>query len=69
MHSPEEAYKVRKSYSIKNEEVSVIMFFSTEHKTIFTHHNTYLHTRRSTTDKSQIGHCDEMKFGSKKVKL
>lgn len=69
VHSPEDAHKERKSYSLKNEDVSVIGFFSTEHKTIFTHHDTFLHMHLITKDKSQMGHCDEMKFDSKKVKL
>ena len=69
VHSPEDAHKQRKSYSLKNEDVSVIGFFSTEHKTIFTHHDTFLHMHLITNNKSKMGHCDEMKFDSKKMKL
>jgi acetolactate decarboxylase len=50
------------NYEIKQQEVMLVGFFSTEHKTIFTHHDTFLHIHLITEDKTKMGHLDEIKI-------
>jgi len=69
--SPDEAHKGQKNYEIKNEQSEIIGFFSTEHKAIFTHHDTLLHMHLITADRKKMGHLDEvlLKKGTMKVYL
>ncbi len=48
--SPHEAHKGQKIYTLNNEQSEIIGFFSTEHKTIFTHHDTFLQMQLITID-------------------
>ena len=41
--SPAEAHQGQTNYEIYNESVEIIGFFSTEHKGIFSHHNSKIH--------------------------
>ncbi|WP_300353362.1 acetolactate decarboxylase [Fluviicola sp.] len=58
--SPDEAHKGQKNYELKDEQSEIIGFFSTKHKAIFTHHDTYLHMHLITTDQQKMGHLDSM---------
>jgi acetolactate decarboxylase len=69
VHSPEEAHVGQANYSIKNKNAEIIGFFSTEHQTIFTHHSTFVHMHLITDDLLQMGHVDELKLDSKKIRL
>lgn len=67
--SPDEAHKGQKNYELKNEQSEIIGFFSTEHKAIFTHHDTFLHMHLITTDKQKMGHLDKVLFKKGTMKL
>ncbi len=67
--SPEEAHKGLVSYTLNNEASDIIGFFSTDHKTIFTHHDTYLHMHLITADRLKMGHLDEVILGKGSIKL
>lgn len=67
--SPDEAHKGQVNYPLNNEQAEIIGFFSTEHKTIFTHHDTFLHMHLMTTDKQKMGHLDEVWFKKGRMKL
>jgi acetolactate decarboxylase len=67
--SPNDAHKGQKNYKIKNEPSDLIGFFSTEHETIFTHHDTYLHMHLITADRQKMGHLDEVLFKKGTMKL
>jgi len=67
--SPDEAHKGQKNYELKNEKSDIIGFFSTEHKAIFTHHDTYLHMHLITEDRNKMGHLDELLFKKGTIKL
>jgi acetolactate decarboxylase len=41
--SPKEAHQGQTNYELKDEEATIIGFFSTEHKGIFTHHDSNVH--------------------------
>ncbi len=53
--SPDEAHKGQKNYELNNEPSDIIGFFSTEHKAIFTHHDTFLHMHLITLDRKKNG--------------
>lgn len=67
--SPEKAGLHQKNYTVKNKNVELLGFFSTDHAGIFTHHDTYLHLHLITEDKTQSGHLDELSMIKGKAKL
>lgn len=67
--SPDEAHIGQKNYKLSNEPSEIIGFFSTEHKAIFTHHDTYLHMHLITKDRQKMGHLDEVLFKTGSMKL
>jgi acetolactate decarboxylase len=67
--SPDEAHKGQKNYNLQNESSEIIGFFSTKHKAIFTHHDTYLHMHLITTDRQKMGHLDAVLFKKGTMKL
>lgn len=67
--SPDEAHKGQKNYALENEPSLIIGFFSTEHKAIFTHHDTFLHMHLITEDRQKMGHLDEVVFRKGGMKL
>lgn len=67
--SPGEAHKGQKNYELKNEPADIVGFFSTEHKAIFTHHDTFLHMHLMTANKQKMGHLDEVLFKKGTMKL
>lgn len=69
VNSPDDVFKTQKSFHLTNEESEIVGFFSTEHKTIFTHHDTYLHLHLITADRNKMGHLDEVFFKPGSMKL
>lgn len=69
--SPDEAHQGQVNYKLENEQSEIIGFFSTEHKAIFTHHDTFLHMHLITADRQKMGHLDEvlLKKGTMKLYL
>lgn len=67
--SPEDAHKGQKNYELKNEQAEIVGFFSTKHKAVFTHHDTYLHMHLITTGRDKMGHLDEVLFKKGTMKL
>lgn len=67
--SPEEAHQGQTNYPLDNEEVEIIGFFSTEHKAIFTHHDSFLHMHLITKDESKMGHLDAVEINKMKLYL
>lgn len=67
--SPDDAHKAQVNYQIENQLSEIIGFFSTEHKGIFTHHDTYLHIHLITTDRKKMGHLDKVLFKKDAMKL
>lgn len=58
--SPDEAHQGQINYELISQEVEIIGFFSTEHKGVFTHHDSYLHMHLITTDEHKMGHLDAL---------
>ena len=67
--SPKEAHSGQVKYELGAEEVEIIGFFSTEHKGIFTHHDTYLHLHLITKDERKMGHLDVVELGEMRLYL
>jgi len=67
--SPDEAHEGQVNYSLQNQDVEIVGFFSTEHKAVFTHHDTFLHMHLITKDKKQMGHLDDLHLRPGTVKL
>lgn len=67
--SPEEAHQGQTNYNIANEDAEIIGFFSTEHKGVFTHHDSFLHMHLIIKDESKMGHLDELEIGEMKLYL
>jgi len=65
--SPEEAHKGQTNYNLKNEDVEIIGFFSTEHKGVFTHHDSFLHLHLITKDESEMDHLDMIEFSKMRL--
>lgn len=61
--SPEEAHMGQTDYSLIDESVEVVGFFSREHQGVFTHHDSFLHMHLISEDESKMGHVDELKIG------
>jgi len=60
--SPQEAHQGQQSYSLENEEVEIVGFFSREDQGVFTHHDTFIHMHLITKDENQMGHLDRAVF-------
>ncbi|MDB9961774.1 acetolactate decarboxylase [Oceanihabitans sp.] len=67
--SPEEAHKGQTNYDLKNEDVEIIGFFSTKHKGVFTHHDSFLHLHLITKDERKMGHLDMVACSKMKLYL
>lgn len=62
VRSPRDAHQGQKDYVLYNVTAEILGFFSTEHKAVFTHHDTFLHLHLITKDKTSMGHLDDVKF-------
>ncbi|MEL6559087.1 MAG: acetolactate decarboxylase [Bacteroidota bacterium] len=67
--SPSEAHQGQVKYAVKGETVEIIGFFSTEHKGIFTHHDSFVHMHLITIDEQKMGHLDELEMEEMKLYL
>lgn len=67
--SPKDAHRGQVNYELKDEQIEILGFFSTQHKAIFTHHDTYLHMHLITADRKKMGHLDEVLFKKGSMKL
>jgi acetolactate decarboxylase len=68
VRSPEEAHQGQVNYELSNQHAELIGFFSTEHQTIFTHHDSFMHIHLITKDRQKMGHLDRLILG-KEAKL
>lgn len=57
--SPQEAHVGQTDYGLTNVPVDMVGFFSTEHQTVFTHHDIFIYIHLITTDKAKMGHLDK----------
>ncbi|MDO5978944.1 acetolactate decarboxylase [Flavivirga spongiicola] len=67
--SPDQAHQGQTNYELKDEEAEIVGFFSTEHKGVFTHHDSFLHMHLITKDENKMGHLDELEIENMKLFL
>jgi len=60
VRSPAEAHAGLVDYFLEDQIVEILGFFSTEHRTIFTHHDTYLHLHLINNNYTMMGHVDDL---------
>jgi len=69
VRSPEDAHRGKVDYVLNQGIVSIIGFYSTRHRGIFTHHDTYLHLHLLSADKQKMGHVDGLRFDPKHMRI
>lgn len=69
VRSPQDAHQGQVNYKVTNEPVEIIGFFSRKHKSIFTHHDSFVHMHLITGDKKMMGHLDGATFKKEKIQL
>lgn len=62
VRSPDDAHKGQVNYSLANEPAEMLGFFSTGHKAVLTHHDTFLHIHLITANRQMMGHLDAATF-------
>jgi len=67
--SPDEAHQGQVNYTLENETVDIIGFFSTAHKGVFTHHDSFVHMHLITKDEQKMGHLDALEIDEMKLYL
>lgn len=67
--SPDEAHQGQTNFTLNNEVVEIIGFYSTKHKGIFTHHDTNLHMHLINKDENKMGHLDKLEIENMKLFL
>ena len=67
--SPEYAHKNQLSVKLKKQPAELVGFFSTEHKGIFTHHDSFVHIHLISTDQKKMGHLENMMMKKGATKL
>jgi acetolactate decarboxylase len=69
VRSPADAHAHNTHFRITDREVEAIGFFSTQHKTIFTHHDSHIHVHAITAEKDWMGHVEALGFDPERVSL
>lgn len=69
VRSPSDAHQGQKKFKLENTSVDILGFFSTQHKGIFTHHDTYVHMHLITSDRKKMGHVDDVRFKKGTLKI
>lgn len=67
--SANEAHVGQRNFTLENQEAEILGFYSTQHKAIFTHHDTFLHMHLITTDRKWMGHVDYLSLKPEGLKL
>src|SRR5690606_5825103 len=62
VQSPKDAHVGQMNFKIENETVEIVGFFSRKHKSIFTHHDSFVHMHLITSDKMKMGHLDRLRL-------
>lgn len=69
VRSFEDAHQGQGKYERANTEGTIVGFFSTEHQSVFTHHDSYIHMHYINADRTEMGHIDDGIFNGADVKL
>jgi acetolactate decarboxylase len=69
INGPDEAHAHQVLVHDKGNEGTLVGFFSTKHKAVFTHHDTNIHVHYIAWDHSVMGHVDALRFDPSKIVL
>lgn len=69
VRSPKDAHTGQMKYAPEQIPGEVVGFFSTEHQSVFTHHDSYVHMHFISDDKRQMGHVDGLQINPAEVRL
>lgn len=65
-----DAHQGQGKFQRKDIDGTIIGFFSTEHQSIFTHHDSYIHMHFIDADHTEMGHVDDVLFdGTARIEL
>lgn len=65
VRSPQDAHQGQGKYRRFNTEGTFVGFFSKNHHTIFTHHDSDMHVHYLSNDELEMGHVDDLKLNNK----
>ena len=60
--SHKDAHQGQKKYSRDNINGDLIGFFSTQHQSVFTHHDQFIHIHFINQERTEMGHVDDLLF-------
>lgn len=69
IHGPDEAHASQKNFVLHHIDVQLVGFFSTQHKAVFTHHDTNIHVHLVTVDRSAMGHVEQLLLDPRRLRL
>lgn|SRR5699024_8730683 len=58
--SPKDAHQGQGKYERASVKGEIVGFFSTEHQRVFTHHDTYIHLHFINSERTEMGHIDDL---------
>jgi len=69
VNGPDDAHQHNKDYHLEGRTMDLVGFFSTEHKAVFTHHDTNIHVHAITAERDWMGHVEHVRFDPKVIML
>ncbi len=60
VRNPEEAHRGKTNYPFESLEAELLVFFSTQHRAVLTHHDTFVHLHLLSKDRQWMGHVDAL---------
>ena len=66
---PLEGARYKRHFSMKGTEGEIIGVFSRHHRTVFTHHDSFIHLHFLSSDGRVMGHVDALKFAAGELVL
>lgn len=63
--SSKDAHQGQGKFVRENVEGEIIGFFSTEHQTVFTHHDSFIHIHFINSEQTEMGHVDDLLLDGK----
>ncbi len=69
VNGPDDAHRDNKHYRTTARVADALGLFSTEHKAVFTHHDTNIHVHAITAERNWMGHVEAMRFEAGSMSL
>ncbi len=60
INGPSDAHASQKHFTVNDAKVELIGVFSTQHQTVFTHHDSNIHVHLITSERTLMGHLDRL---------